>query len=97
MLAASATRVSAHAVLTKTSLGETRVTTCKPKGQGTGQPVTFEAPPTNHIGMNIESFARAALGEGAFHIDDDGILHTVAVLEAVFRSVETGGTWQQVA
>jgi hypothetical protein len=47
--------------------------------------------------MNVESFARAALGKGAFHIDDAGILHTVAALEAVFRSAETNGTWQPIA
>lgn len=75
------------------SLSETRVVTCRAKGE----PAPFEAPATNHIGMNIESFARAALGEGRFHIDDEGILHTVAALEAVFRSTETSGAWQQVA
>jgi predicted dehydrogenase len=75
------------------SLGETRVTTCK----ANGEPVTFEVPQTNHIGMNIESFARAALGQGTFHIDDDGVLHTVSALEAVFRSAETNGTWQRIA
>jgi predicted dehydrogenase len=75
------------------SLGETKVTTCKRKGE----PVSFDAQQTNHIGMNIESFARAALGQGAFQIDDAGIIHTVAALEAVFRSVETNGTWQPIA
>src|SRR5262249_35604345 len=75
------------------SLGETSVVTCRAKGKR----AVFEAPPTNHIGMNIESFARAALGEGRFHIDDDGILHTVAALEAVFRSAEANGAWQEIA
>jgi predicted dehydrogenase len=75
------------------SLGETRVVTCRTKGE----PETFEAPQTNHIGMNIESFARAALGEGAYHIDDAGILHTVAALEAVFKSADANGAWQQIA
>jgi predicted dehydrogenase len=75
------------------SLGETKVVT----GRAKGEPATFEAPPTNHIGLNIESFARAALGEDRFHIDDEGILHTVAALEAVFRSTEANGAWQQVA
>jgi predicted dehydrogenase len=60
------------------------------------QPDTIDLPNTNHIGMNIESFARAALGEGADHIDDDGILHTVAALDAVFRSAAADGAWQQV-
>jgi predicted dehydrogenase len=75
------------------SLSETKVVTCKT----TGEPQTYEAPQTNHIGMNIESFARAALGESAFHIDDEGILHTVAALEAVFKSADAGGAWQQIA
>jgi hypothetical protein len=47
--------------------------------------------------VSIESFARAAVGGGPFHIDDEGILHTVAVLEAVFRSADANGAWQQVA
>jgi predicted dehydrogenase len=75
------------------SLSETKVVTCRTKGE----PKTFEAPPTNHIGMNIESFARAALGEGSFHIDDEGILHTVGALEAVFRSADANGAWQAIA
>jgi predicted dehydrogenase len=75
------------------SLSETKVVTCRAKGKLE----MFEAPQTNHIGMNIESFARAALGEGAFHIDDEDILHTVAALEAVFKSADAGGAWQQIA
>jgi len=74
------------------SVSETRVVTCRTGGE----PTTLEAPPTNHIGMNIDSFARAALGEAAFHIDDEGILHTVAALEAVFRSADAGGAWQDI-
>src|SRR3954453_1719364 len=74
------------------SLSETRVTSC-----GLGQePETVDLPPTNHIGMNLESFARAALGQGAFHIDDDGILHTVAALEAVFRSAAAAAGWENI-
>jgi predicted dehydrogenase len=75
------------------SLSETRVVACRTKGE----PQTFEASQINHIGMNIESFARAALGDGRYHIDDDGILHTVAALEAVFTSADAGGAWQPVA
>jgi predicted dehydrogenase len=74
------------------SLGETRVVTCRAKGKQEA----FDAPQTNHIGMNIESFARAALGEGSYHIDDEGILHTVAALEAVFKSADAGGAWQHI-
>jgi predicted dehydrogenase len=60
------------------------------------QPDTIDLPNTNHIRMNLESFARAALGQDPYHIDDDGILHTVAALDAVFRSVDADGAWQQV-
>jgi hypothetical protein len=74
------------------SLSETRIVVC-----GLGQePETIELPPTNHIAMNLESFARGALGKGAFHIDEAGILHTVVALEAVFRSAAAAGAWQQV-
>jgi hypothetical protein len=34
--------------------------------------------------------------QGAFQIDDAGIVHTVAALEAVFRSAEADGAWQTV-
>jgi len=60
------------------------------------EPEIRDLPQTNHVGMNIESFARAALGQGTFHIDDAGIVHTVAALEAVFRSAEADGGWQMV-
>ena len=49
------------------------------------------------VGQNLESFAHAALGQVKFHIDDDAILHTVAALEAVFRSAERDGAWQDLA
>jgi predicted dehydrogenase len=61
-----------------------------------GEPVTTELPDADHIRLNLESFAAAALGRGAFHIDDAGILHTVAALDAVFRSVDANGAWQEV-
>jgi predicted dehydrogenase len=74
------------------SLSETRVVLC-----GLGQePKTIDLPATNHIGMNLESFARAALKQGAFHIDEAGILHTVAALEAIFRSAAAGAAWQTI-
>jgi predicted dehydrogenase len=61
-----------------------------------GEPERRVLPPVNHQRLNLESFAGAALGRAPFHIDDDGILHTVAALEAVFRSVEADGAWQDV-
>jgi predicted dehydrogenase len=75
------------------SNSETAVTIQRPAGE----PETRDLPPTNHVGENLESFAAAALGQGKFHIDDDGILHTVAALEAVFRSTEKNGAWQDVS
>src|SRR3954470_23270541 len=71
------------------SLSETKVTIC----QRDGKPQTFDLPQTNHIGANLDSFAAAALGRGTFQIDDAGIVHTVAALEAVFNSAEKGGAW----
>ena len=74
------------------SLGETKVSLCRPGGQIE----TFEVPQTNHIGQNLDSFAAAALGRDKFRIDDAGIVHTVAAPEAVFRSAEADGAWQPV-
>jgi predicted dehydrogenase len=71
------------------SLSETTVTVCRKDGR----PETVELPQTNHIGANLDSFAAAALGKGRYQIDDAGILHTVAALEAVFNSAEKDGAW----
>jgi predicted dehydrogenase len=60
------------------------------------EPETRDFAPVNHLGMNVEHFAAAALGEGTFPIDAAGILHTVAALEAVFRSAEANGAWQSI-
>jgi predicted dehydrogenase len=75
------------------SVSETRVTVC---GRS-GNPETVDLPQTNHIGANLDSFAACALGQGKFQIDDAGILHTVAALEAVFRSAACNGEWQNIA
>jgi len=75
------------------SLSETKVTVCRRDGK----PETFELPQTNHIGANLDSFAACALGRGAYQIDDAGILHTVAALEAVFESAAHGGEWRNIA
>ncbi len=74
------------------STSETRLVVHRPKGE----PETIDLPAVNHVAANLESFARAALGQGKFHIDDAGIVHTVAALEAVFRSADSNGTWQSV-
>ncbi len=75
------------------SLGETKVTICRRDGK----PETFDLSQANHIGANLNSFAAAALGRGSFQIDDAGIVHTVAALEAVFASADADGAWQTIA
>jgi predicted dehydrogenase len=74
------------------SLNETTIAT---RRSGSGVE-TIQLADTNHIGLNLESFARAALGKGAYQIDDEGILHTVAVLDALFRSTAANGAWQEI-
>jgi predicted dehydrogenase len=75
------------------SLSETKVTLCRQDGK----PETLELAQTNHIGANLDSFAAAALGRAKFQIDDDGIVHTVAALEAIFDSAERNGAWRDIA
>jgi hypothetical protein len=75
------------------SLSETTITICRRDGK----PQTFDVAQTNHIGANLDSFAAAALGKGKFQIDDAGIVHTVAALEAVFESAERSGAWRDIA
>jgi predicted dehydrogenase len=60
------------------------------------QPVVKELKPINHLGVNLDQFAAAALGRAAFPIDPAGIVQTVSALEAVFRSVDANGAWQTV-
>lgn len=74
------------------SRGETAIAIRRPGGGVDA----FDVPPANHIGLNLESFARAALGQGRYHIDDEAILHTVATLDALFRSTATQGAWQEI-
>ncbi|HLL26623.1 MAG TPA: Gfo/Idh/MocA family oxidoreductase [Xanthobacteraceae bacterium] len=74
------------------SLNETRIATRR-SGRGIE---TIELDATNSVGLNLESFARAALGEGRYQIDDEGILHTVAALDALFRSTAANGAWQEI-
>jgi predicted dehydrogenase len=57
------------------------------------EPEVVERPAENHLGRNLADFANAALGEGAFPIDRDAILQTVAALEAVFKSADADGAW----
>ena len=58
----------------------------------TGQePEVRDRPADNHLGRNIDAFAKAALGQGKFPIEPAGILQTVAALEAVFKSADADG------
>jgi predicted dehydrogenase len=60
------------------------------------EPEIVDRPAEFHLGHNLDYFAKAALGQGAFPIPPAGILQTVAALEAVFKSVEANGAWMQV-
>jgi predicted dehydrogenase len=74
------------------SVGETRLIV-RYAGQ---EPEVLEYPPDNHLGRNLDFFAKAALGQGKFPISPDGILQTAAALEAVFKSVDADGAWMKV-
>ena len=75
------------------SVSETRAIVRYP---GKDDPQVIERPADNHLGRNLDYFAKAALGQGAFPIPPDGILQTAAALEAVFKSVDADGAWMTV-
>ena len=56
----------------------------------------FDYPADNHLGRNLDYFAKAAMGQGTFPIPPAGILQTAAALEAVFKSVDADGAWMAV-
>ena len=56
----------------------------------------IDYPADNHLGRNLDYFAKAAMGQGTFPISPDGILQTAAALEAVFKSVDANGAWMEV-
>jgi predicted dehydrogenase len=60
------------------------------------EPEVLDYPSDNHLGRNLDYFAKAALGQGTFPIPPEGILQTAAALEAVFKSVEADGVWMTV-
>ncbi|HZL41272.1 MAG TPA: Gfo/Idh/MocA family oxidoreductase [Pseudolabrys sp.] len=60
------------------------------------EPEIVDRPADNHLGRNLDYFAKAALGQGAFPISLEGILQTAAALEAVFKSVDADGAWMAV-
>jgi predicted dehydrogenase len=63
---------------------------------GGKEPQIIDRPADNHLGRNLDCFARAALGQGRFPIQPDGILQTAAALEAVFKSADANGAWMIV-
>jgi len=60
------------------------------------EPEVFDYPADNHLGRNLDYFAKAVMGQGTFPISPDGILQTAAALEAVFKSVDADGAWMEV-
>jgi len=60
------------------------------------EPEIIDRPTDNHLGRNLDYFAKAALGQGTFPISPAGILQTAAALDAVFKSVDANGTWMAV-
>jgi predicted dehydrogenase len=57
------------------------------------EPEVIDRPADNHLGRNLDYFAKAVLGQGAFPIPPAGILQTASALEAVFKSVDANGAW----
>ena len=75
------------------SMSETRLIV---RRAGKDDPDVFDYPADNHLGRNLDDFAKAMLGQGPFPISPDGILQTAAALEAVFKSVDADGAWMEV-
>ena len=75
------------------SVSETRLIV---RRAGRDDPEVFDYPADNHLGRNLDYFAKAALGQGTFPISPEGILQTAAALEAVFKSVDADGAWMKV-
>jgi predicted dehydrogenase len=75
------------------SVSETRVIV---RRAGKDEPEVIDYPHDNHLGRNLDCFAKAALGQGTFPISPDGIMQTVSALGAVFESVDANGAWMAV-
>ena len=75
------------------SVSETRAIV---RRAGKDEPEVIDRPADNHLGRNLDYFAKAVLGQGAFPISPAGILQTAAALEAVFKSVDADGAWMTV-
>jgi len=75
------------------SVSETRAIV---RHAGKDDPEVIERLADNHLGRNLDYFAKAAMGQATFPISPDGILQTAAALEAVFKSVDANGAWMTV-
>jgi predicted dehydrogenase len=75
------------------SVSETRAIV---RRKGKDEPEVIERPADNHLGRNLDYFAKAALGQGAFPISPADILQTASALDAVFKSVDADGAWMTV-
>jgi predicted dehydrogenase len=75
------------------SVSETRAIV---RRAGQQDPEVIDRPADIHLGRNLDYFSRAVMGQGAFPIPPEGILQTVAALEAVFKSVDARGAWMDV-
>jgi len=60
------------------------------------EPEVIDRPADNHLGRNLDYFAKAVLGQGTFPISPEGILQTASALEAVFKSADADGAWVAV-
>src|SRR6185437_1939276 len=72
------------------SVSETRAIV---RRKGKDEPEVIERPADNHLGRNLDYFAKAALGQGTFPISPADISQTASVLDAVFKSVDADGAW----
>jgi predicted dehydrogenase len=75
------------------SVSETRLIV---RRAGNDDPEILDHPHENHLGRNLDFFAKAVMGQGAFPIPPEGILQTAAALEAVFKSADANGAWMEV-
>ena len=74
------------------SVSETRAIVRRPGKE----PEVIDRAADNHLGRNLDYFAKAVQGQGAFPISPAGILQTASALEAVFKSADADGAWMTV-
>lgn len=59
-------------------------------GMRGGEPETMELEPVDHIRANVESFADAIAGTAPYRFTTDEMIHDVAALDAIARSLKSG-------